>query len=93
MKKSRNLDLKNLSIDGGMIKNKFFLQIISNLLEIELNIPKMEDMSSYGALLFGMQYYHNLKNTTGLKDFKVKNSKIIPNKDDSIRNSLVHGKK
>ena len=84
----RNLDLKNLSIDGGMVKNKFFLQIISNLLEIKLNIPEMEDMSSYGALLFGMQYYHNLKNTCDLKDFKVKSSKIIPNKDDTIRNSF-----
>ena len=90
--KSRNLDLKNLSIDGGMIKNKFFLQIISNLLEIELNIPEMEDMSSYGALLFGMQYYHNLKNTSDLKDFKVKSSKIIPNIDDTIRNSFISWK-
>jgi hypothetical protein len=35
-----------------------------------------------------MQYYHNLKNTTDLNDFKVKNSKIIPNKDDSIKNSF-----
>ena len=57
MKKSRNLNLKNLSVDGGMVKNKFFLQLISNLLEIELNIPEMEDMSSYGALLFGCLLY------------------------------------
>ena len=71
-----------------MVKNKFLLQVISNLLEIELNIPEMEDMSSYGALLFGMQYYHNLKNTSDLKDFKVKSSKIILNKDDTIRNSF-----
>ena len=81
-----------LSVDGGMVKNKFFLQIISNLLEIELNIPEMEDMSSYGALLFGMQYYHNLKNTSDLKDFKVKSSKIIPNIDDTIRNSFISWK-
>ena len=92
MKKSRNLNLKNLSVDGGMVKNKFFLHLISNLLEIELNIPEMEDMSSYGALLFGMQYYHNLKNTSDLKDFKVKSSKIIPNIDDTIRNSFISWK-
>ena len=92
MKKSRNLNLKNLSVDGGMVKNKFFLQLISNLLEIELNIPEMEDMSSYGVLLFGMQYYHNLKNTSDLKDFKVKSSKITPNIDDTIRNSFISWK-
>ncbi len=87
MKKSQNLDLKDLTIDGGMIKNKFFLQIISDLLEVELIIPKMEDMSSYGALLFGMQYYHNIKNNYDLREFKVKNFKISPNKNDSISNS------
>ena len=87
MKKSRNLDLKSLSIDGGMIKNRFFLQIISDLLEIDLTIPEMEDMSSYGALLFGMQYFHNFKNLDDLRDFKVKSSVISPGNNEITRNS------
>ena len=87
MKKSRNLYLKNLSIDGGMIKNKFFLQIISDLLDIELSIPEMEDMSSYGALLFGIQYYNNYNSFNDLRVFGVKNSKITPNNNKDIRNS------
>ncbi len=87
MKKSQNFDLKNLTIDGGMVKNKFFLQIISDLLELQLIIPEMEDMSSYGALLFGIKYYHNIKNNHDLREFKVKNFKIIPNKNVSISNS------
>ena len=87
MKKSQNLDLKDLTIDGGMIKNKFFLQIISDLLEVELIIPKMEDMSSYGALLFGIKYYYNIKNNHDLREFKLRNFKIIPNKNVSISNS------
>ena len=87
MKKSRNLDLKNLSIDGGMVKNKFFLQIISDLMDIELSIPEMEDMSSYGALLFGIQYYNNYNSFNDLRVFEVKNSKITPNNNKDIRNS------
>ena len=87
MKKSRNLDLKSLSIDGGMIKNRLFLQIISDLLEIDLTIPEMEDMSSYGALLFGMQYFHNFKNLDDLRDFKVKSSVISPDNSEITRNS------
>ena len=87
IKKSRNLDLKNLSIDGGMVKNKFFLQIISDLMDIELSIPEMEDMSSYGALLFGIQYYNNYNSFNDLRVFEVKNSKITPNNNKNIRNS------
>ena len=92
MKKSRNLDLKNLSIDGGMVKNKFFLQIISDLMDIELSIPEMEDMSSYGALLFGIQYYNNYNSFNDLRVFEVKNSKITPNNNKDIRNSYISWK-
>ena len=55
LQKSKNISLNNLSIDGGMIKNKFFVQLIADLIEVDIKIPEMEDMSSYGALLFGMK--------------------------------------
>tara|TARA_Y100001935_G_scaffold184741_1_gene153383 strand:- start:274 stop:1749 length:1476 start_codon:yes stop_codon:yes gene_type:complete len=92
MKKSHNMELNNLSIDGGMVKNKFFLQIISDLLKIDLNIPEMEEMSSYGALLFGIQYFHNIKNLDDLKDFKVKKSVIKPNTNKIINQSYLSWK-
>ena len=51
----KNIKPKKLSIDGGMVKNNFFVQMIADLLNIEINIPDVEEMSSYGSLLFGMQ--------------------------------------
>ena len=92
MKKTQNMELNNLSIDGGMVKNKFFLQIISDLLEIDLSIPELEEMSSYGALLFGIQHFHNIKNLEDLRNFKVKKSVIKPNTNNIIKQSYASWK-
>ena len=92
MKKTQNMELNNLSIDGGMVKNKFFLQIISDLLEIDLSIPELEEMSSYGALLFGIQHFHNIKNLEDLRDFKVKKAVIKPNTNNVIKQSYANWK-
>ena len=92
MKKTQNMELNNLSIDGGMVKNKFFLQIISDLLEIDLSIPELEEMSSYGALLFGIQHFHNIKNLEDLRNFKVKKSVIKPNTNNIIKQSYAYWK-
>ena len=85
-------ELNNLSIDGGMVKNKFFLQIISDLLEIDLSIPELEEMSSYGALLFGIQHFHNIKNLEDLRNFRVKKSVIKPNANNIIKQSYASWK-
>ena len=87
LKKSKNLKLKNLSIDGGMTGNKLFLQIISDLLQIDVNVPEMEDMSSYGALLFGIQYFNKIDKLSDLEIYKIKNTKIHPKKNKIIRQS------
>ena len=87
LQKSKNLSLNNLSIDGGMIKNKFFVQLIADLIEVDIKIPEMEDMSSYGALLFGMQYFHKIKNFDDLSQFRVENSIIKSKKNEIAQNT------
>ena len=76
MKKTRNLDLKNLSIDGGMVKNKFFLQIISDLMDIELSIPEMEDIIAILLNKLG-QYVVIYKKIWSEQKFLTANSKIL----------------
>ncbi len=78
LQKSKSLPLNNLSIDGGMIKNRFFTQLIADLTQNNVNIPEIEDMSSYGALLFGMQYFHKIENFDDLREFKINHSVIRP---------------
>ena len=83
LQKSKNLSLNNLSIDGGMIKNKFFTQLIADLTQTDVNIPEIEDMSSYGVLLFGIQYLHNITNLNDLEEFRL-NHKLIRPKQNKV---------
>ena len=55
-----------------------------------MNNERILIIGGTGALggTLAKRYYHNLKNTSDLKDFKVKSSKITPNNDDPIRNSF-----
>ena len=83
LQKSKNLSLNNLSIDGGMIKNKFFTQLIADLTQTDVNIPEIEDMSSYGVLLLGIQYLHNITNLNDLEEFRL-NHKVIRPKQNKV---------
>ena len=87
LQKSKNLSLNSLSIDGGMIKNKFFTQLIADLTQNDVNIPEIEDMSSYGALLFGMQYFHKIENFVDLKEFKINQLVVRPKNNKVTQNT------
>jgi len=92
LKKSQQLKLNQIIVDGGMIKNNFFLQIIADLLEIELQIPQFEDMSAYGALLSGLTYSKNIQNLNNLTALAVPQTKISPTKNDLIQDSYRNWK-
>jgi glycerol kinase len=66
-----------LIVDGGMIKNKLFLQMIADLLKIEVIVPDIEEMSSYGALLFGIQKEKKISDLKDLNKYAV-NQTTIP---------------
>ena len=71
LQRDNNFKLKSLVIDGGMIKNKLFLQMIADLLQIEIMVPKIEEMSLYGALLFGIQKEKNISDLNDLKSYEI----------------------
>ena len=52
----------------------------------------MEDMSSFGALLFGMQYFHKIENFHDLSQFKVENSIIKSKKNEIAKNTYAKWK-
>ena len=59
-----------------MIKNKLFLQMIADLLKIEVKVPIIEDMSLYGALLFGIQKQKKISDLKILHSFAVEQNTI-----------------
>ena len=53
LQRDNKFELKNLKVDGGMIKNKLFLQMIADLLKIEQNGTRnRRDVFVWGAALW-----------------------------------------
>jgi glycerol kinase len=76
LRESDELKLNSIIVDGGLIKNRLFLEMIADLLKIEIRVPIIEDMSLYGALLFGIQKQKNLSDLKTLHSFAVKQNTI-----------------
>ena len=93
LQKDNKFELKNLIVDGGMIKNKLFLQMIADLLKIEIMVPEIEEMSLYGALLFGIQQQKNISELRDLNKFEVKRKAIKCQENHGIQRSFQHWKK
>ena len=93
LQRDNKFELKNLIVDGGMIKNKLFLQMIADLLKIEIMIPDIEEMSLYGALLFGLQQQQNISKLSDLNKFAVKRKTIKYEENQGILRSYQHWKK
>ena len=93
LQKDNKFELKNLIVDGGMIKNKLFLQMIADLLKIEIMVPEIEEMSLYGALLFGIQQQKNISELRDLNKFAVKRKAIKYQENQGLRRSFQHWKK
>ena len=74
LKNSKNINFHNIVVDGGMVKNDLFLQIIADLLRTEIKVPIIEEMSSYGSLLMGIQKNQQIGDLEELKNFKIKGS-------------------
>ena len=93
LQKDNKFELKNLIVDGGMIKNKLFLQMIADLLKIEIMVPEIEEMSLYGALLFGIQQQKNISELKDLNKFAVKRKAIKYQENQGLQRSFHHWKK
>ena len=93
LQRDNKFELKNLIVDGGMIKNKLFLQMIADLLKIEIMVPEIEEMSLYGALLFGIQQQKNIPELKDLNKFAVKRKAIKYQENQGLQRSFHHWKK
>ena len=93
LQRDNNFKLKSLVIDGGMIKNKLFLQMIADLLQIEIMVPKIEEMSLYGALLFGIQKEKNISDLNDLKIYEISRDTYSFQENQNLQKSYEIWKK
>ena len=87
LKNSKNINFHNIVVDGGMVKNDLFLQIIADLLRTEIKVPILEEMSSYGSLLMGIQKNQQIGDLEELKNFKIDQKVIKPQLNSRIKGS------
>ena len=87
LKNSKNINFHNIVVDGGMVKNDLFLQIIADLLRTEIKVPIIEEMSSYGSLLMGIQKNQQIRDLEELKNFKIDQKVIKPQLNSRIKGS------
>lgn len=87
LKNSKNINFHNIVVDGGMVKNDLFLQIIADLLRTEIKVPIIEEMSSYGSLLMGIQKNQQIGDLEELKNFKIDQKVIKPQLNSRIKGS------
>ena len=87
LKNSKNINFHNIVVDGGMVKNDLFLQIIADLLRTEIKVPIIEEMSSYGSLLMGIQKNQQIRDLEELKNFKIDQKVIKPQFNSRIKGS------
>ena len=87
LKNSKNINFNNIVVDGGMVKNDLFLQIIADLLRTEIKVPIIEEMSSYGSLLMGIQKNQQIGDLEELKNFKIDQKVIKPQLNSRIKGS------
>ena len=87
LKNSKNINFHNIVVDGGMVKNDLFLQIIADLLRTEIKVPIIEEMSSYGSLLMGIKKNQQIGDLEELKNFKIDQKVIKPQLNSRIKGS------
>ena len=92
LKENDNLELNTIIVDGGLIKNQLFLQMIADLLKIEVKVPIIEDMSLYGALLFGIQKQKQISNLQELNIFAVEQITLKYQDNPSLSRSYQNWK-
>ncbi len=67
--------------------------MIADLLKIEIMVPEIEEMSLYGALLFGIQQQKNISELRDLNKFAVKRKAIKYKKNQGLQKFFQHWKK
>ncbi len=82
---------KVVKVDGGMVMNNWFSQFLSNIVNVKVLRPKVQETTALGAaFMAGLQIGVN----KSLKDISKKwslDKKFSPNMKNKIRKTLVNG--
>ena len=88
MEKDSKIKIKEIKVDGGMVKNNSFLQSLSNITQIKINRPKNTETTSLGAAFLAGLNSGIIKNTNDINKLWEKSISLTPkiNKEKAIYN-------
>jgi len=85
------VEINRLRVDGGMIKNNWLAQFLSNILELPVDRPKVMETTAYGAaILAGLQsgIFNSIDDVSKLWQAE---TSFSPEMSKSERNKLIGG--
>jgi len=90
MRKESGITPKTLKVDGGASMNNFLLQFQSNILDIEIIRPKINETTALGAAFISGLATGFYKNTEEIEHLIQKDKHFYPNMSDNERNKLYN---
>ncbi len=90
LKKNNKINYNDIYIDGGIVSNTSFMQLLCNTLQKKIHVTNYQDMSSYGALLMGLLGMKIISNFKEMKKLKQKYLVFSPDKNKNMADSYKH---
>ena len=90
LEKNNKINYNDIYIDGGIVSNKSFMQLLCNTLQKKIHVTNYQDMSSYGALMMGLLGMNIISNFKEMKKLKQKYLVFSPIKNKKIADSYKY---
>ena len=92
LEKNNKINYNDIYIDGGIVSNTSFMQLLCNTLQKKIHVTNYQDMSSYGALMMGLLGMNIITNFKDMKKLKQKYLVFSPVKNKKMADSYKNWK-
>lgn len=86
-----NINLKSLRVDGGMVKNNFLMQFQSDMLDVPVERPKIQETTALGAAYLAGLAVGYWESKEEIAELWQKERTFEPNCNEKERNKLYDG--
>ncbi|MAT85420.1 MAG: carbohydrate kinase [Euryarchaeota archaeon] len=90
LEENNKINYNDIYIDGGIVSNTSFMQLLCNTLQKKIHVTNYQDMSSYGALMMGLLGMNIISNFKEMKKLKQKYLVFSPDKNKEMADSYKH---
>ena len=89
--KEDGLKPKIVKVDGGMVKNNWFVQFLSDIIKIRVDRAKVEDSTALGAAYMAGLYLGEYQSLSDISKKWKANRKFKPRMKKNLRTKLLNG--